>query len=198
MMAMMFDDSVDLTTAVLEGIKDMTRREAFYGEVKNWYIEPRTGHLVAELTNGKTVVSKYAINEVVAVAMNYEKAGLPADQIVGCKFENGQAVNVRASEHIGWHNKMYAKAMFMPNRFKITGIKCEKLQDISDNDCLHEGITNIDGQHFGFFDKKKSVYVCKLTPKRAFEALINRISRKGFWDSNPNVMCYSIQLIKEQ
>lgn len=45
--------------------------------------------------------------------------------------------------------------MFMPNRFKITDIKCEKLQDISDNDCLHEGITNIDGQHFGFLRQKE-------------------------------------------
>lgn len=199
MQAMMFDDSVGLTTAVLEETKNMTRREAFYGEVDNWYIDPRTGFLMAELSNGKVVKSKHHIGEVVAVAMNYEKAGVATDKIVGYKLFDSEAKPVRADEHIGWRNKMYAKAIFMPNTFTIADIKCEKLQNISDEDCLREGIKKMYYGNELWYEAFLTKVGCKAarTPKGAFEALIKKISRKGFWDSNPNVMCYSIKLNKQ-
>ena len=39
----------------------------------------------------------------------------------------------------GWNNKMFVRADLMPHRIKITGIKLERLQDISEEDIYKEG-----------------------------------------------------------
>lgn len=41
---------------------------------------------------------------------------------------------------IGWKNKMFMPADAGRNFIKITGIRCERLLDISDQDCIAEGI----------------------------------------------------------
>lgn len=35
---------------------------------------------------------------------------------------------------------MFVKAEYMPHQIRITGIHCERLQDISDTECLEEGV----------------------------------------------------------
>lgn len=38
----------------------------------------------------------------------------------------------------GWDNKMFVRAEHMPHRIRITDIRVERLQDISDEDCLRK------------------------------------------------------------
>ena len=40
----------------------------------------------------------------------------------------------------GWSNTMFTKADLMPHHIRITDIKIERLQNISDEDCFKEGI----------------------------------------------------------
>ena len=87
------------------------------------------------------------------------------------------------------------------NIITITDIRFEKLQDISDEDCLKEGIYE-DG------DDSSGLYVVPFydfwgnkgdgfdNPKEAFAALIDKINGKGTWDSNPYVFVYDFELVK--
>lgn len=84
-------------------------------------------------------------------------------------------------------------------KYKIEDIKVERLQDISDEDCLKEGIFEWGDpfhedrvEDFGFFGATKHY----LTPKEAFAALIDKIYSKGTWESNPWVFAYEFELIK--
>ena len=102
----------------------------------------------------------------------------------------------------GWTNKMFVKAKLMPHHVKITNIRVERLQDISDEDCLREGVrlwedavpeykSNPLGKLYeivGMWDGYKS-------PREAFAALIDKVSGKGTWESNPLVWVYEFELV---
>lgn len=104
--------------------------------------------------------------------------------------------------HKGWNNKMFVKADDMPYQIRITDVRIERLQDISDEDCIKEGI--IKKYHspaaMNFYyvpnvevKSSKDVYT---TPQEAYAAFIDKVSGKGTWDSNPYVFVYDFELVK--
>lgn len=95
---------------------------------------------------------------------------------------------------------MFVKAWLLPNRIRITDIKVERMQEISNEDCLKEGV--IEGKFKGFPNDMFYPYKnCKdtevsWTAKYAFASLIDKISGKGTWESNPWVFVYEFELVK--
>lgn len=95
---------------------------------------------------------------------------------------------------------MFVKADLMPHHIEITGIKVERLQEISDEDCLKEGIIKgkcgSESTHFmdAYYVPKEKQPYC--TPRDAFEILIDKVSGKGVFQSNPYVFVYEFNLIK--
>lgn len=91
---------------------------------------------------------------------------------------------------------MFVEADLMPHHIKITNVKIEHLQDISDYDILHEGVRKV-------YDNNAHYYVYKYlsdgfifyTSQEAFTSLINKIMGEGTWDSNPWVVVYEFALI---
>lgn len=213
MKKIMFNDRYGLTDAVIEGRKTMTRRlipDEFFG--LTW--DTRGNTLVYENEYGDFIdvrlskYTRYKVGEIVAVAQNYF---LTYDE---SKWETGTWYNEFAdgsdiTNHAGWINKMFVKAEYMPHQIRITGIRCERLQDISDEDCMKEGVV---GGIIGYYvpgiqckDWSKESYVdtedgrtWKLfpTPREAFAALIDKISGRGTWESNPWVVVYEFELVK--
>ena len=139
--------------------------------------------------------SQYNLCEVVAIAQAYkdiyEKRGF--DMHDPFTFVGDSA---------GWTNKMFVKADLMPHHIKITNICVERLQEISDEDCLREGVRlwedadpeyklNPLGKLYeiaGRWDGYKS-------PREAFAALIGYVSGEGTWESNPLVWVYEFELV---
>lgn len=99
-------------------------------------------------------------------------------------------------KHPGWNNKMFVKAELMKQFIKITNVKVERLQDITGEDCLKEGIEeHLKGVQYGF--SSNIGYIGQypfVTPREAFASLIDRVSGKGTWDSNPWVWVYEFEL----
>jgi hypothetical protein len=111
----------------------------------------------------------------------------------------------------GWLNKLFMPEWCAENFIEITGVRAEKLQEISRNDCIKEGIEITDnpkiiGYPFGVpfpyingvtknTDGKISHYS---TAKDAYAALIDSIHKKGVWKSNPFVWCYSFKLTNKK
>lgn len=161
-------------------------------------------------------IPKYKVGEVVAIAQSYKSINkfyeiaykrhnsfhgqivtnydIPFKEIVKW-FELRESLKYTA----GWTNKMFVKADLMISHIRITNVKIERLQDISDEDCLKEGIYK--GQcgsadtHFmdAYYYKGDIQPYC--TPREAFAALIDKVSGKGTWLKNPYVFCYSFKLI---
>lgn len=206
----MFNDRYGLTDAVIEGRKIMTRRLVSDRLWEIWTnYDDFCNSVIGGIARGGTSVSReyyhecdffkdkcrYKVGEVVAVAQSYEQVylhgNMDADDAIirGLKYDPGMC------------NKMYVRAALMPHQIRITGIRCERLQDISDEDCFREGIIeswyeSTDTTTYGYADEKKGTAVEFDTPRKAFASLIDRVSGKGTWASNPWVVVYEFELVK--
>ena len=207
MKKIMFNDRFGLTQAVLDGTKTMTRRvEKFepsarlYDEVYNiegglndkgqWIFTlfNKYGEIIGD------IIPRYNVGEVVAIAQSYKTLYPNAD------FEMEDSYNF-LTESKGWNNKLFVSASIMPHHIKITDVRMENLQAISDGDCLREGVI-----------KKWHAPACRnyfyvpnvevrtkddvfSTPQEAYATLIDKICGKGTWERNPLVWVYEFELI---
>lgn len=188
-----FNDQYRLTQAVLEGLKTNTRRvipEKLFHECRtNGFLEAggfnsQWKEKTLELLLKK---SPYKIGEEVAIAQRYEEVIDPIDWVKTVIYKQEK----------GWNNKMFVRADLMPHRIKITNVRVERLKDITNEDCMKEGIIHHhaygdrDHEDYGFGDS-----FWFTTPRKAFAALIDKTCGRGTWDSNPWVFVYDFKLIK--
>lgn len=191
MKKILFSDKFCLTQAVLAGQKTMTRRVLRDNvPLGNW--EETIKHL------------PYKVGEVVAIAQSYKDIYDEKCINFGKTEANiwwydviGTAI-VPQSKKAGYVNKMFVKASLMPHHIRITDVKVERLQDISDDDIMREGV-------WQFYYDKELFYVSKNigyaptvafpSAREAFWYLIDKISGKGTWESNPWVVAYSFELV---
>lgn len=197
MKKIMFNDRYGLTQAVLEGRKTQTRRIA-YQEPFKYYCNcgfctegKDKGKLF--INDGNEIVAKshYKIGEVVAVAQSYSH--------IPCAEETEETFNEEVAS-AGWGNKMFVKASLMPHQIKITNIRCERLQDISTDDCMKEGIicSHIDGINDAFSydatnDSKRKKWWYD-SPNVAYWMLCNKLHL--IWNFNTLVFVYDFELVK--
>lgn len=191
----MFNDKYRLTQAVLEGRKTQTRRIAYNGEVPNLIKGyGYEGHICgsAAIFNGEYMIAKsrYNVYDVVAVAQSYQ-------DVLGITHVEDLQLRDALIRSKGYTNKMFVRADLMPNRIRITNIRIERLQDISEEDCLAEGIVDFESRinkaHFYSITDESATYG---TAKKPYSLLIDKIAGKGTWKRNPYVFVYEFELIK--
>lgn len=201
----MFNDSYSLTQAVLEGRKTQTRRiithpKTFHGkDVCGFYVYKRATDGVATevcmydedeipIDEGQ-ILPKYKVGEVVAVAQSYKDTVNTVDWVSVKLYESTP----------GWNNKLFTRASEMPHQIRITNVRIQRLQDISDEDCLKEGL-EWDGKasqyYTGYMKETGGRKWFGSTPREAFAHLINKVSRKDVWNENPYVFVYDFELFK--
>lgn len=203
MKKIMFNDKFLLTQAVVGGTKTMTRRllkvpktcngkEVYSFNILTNNAGTQCVDLVDE--NGGVLDSwkpHYEVGEVVAIAQPYKTLYPNAD------FETEDSYHF-LTESKGWNNKMFVRADLMPHHIKITDVRVERLQDITDEDCLKEGVWQICYDKDLFYVSKDIGYadtVAFLSAREAFWYLIDKICGKGTWESNPLVVAYSFELV---
>ena len=200
MKKIMFNDRYGLTKAVLEGRKTMTRRiitvqpanddmmaHICYNEDKYIGWQFITTPPIGKVAKSEIFKPHYKVGEVVAVAQNYNS------------FYDDTYNPVLFPAGAGWDNKMFVKAELMPHQIRITGIRCERLQDITEEDCIKEGIQFIEAiekYYFERFDRDEGFYFD--TSREAFASLIDKISGRGTWQSNPYVWVYEFELLSSK
>ena len=193
MKKIMFNDKFGLTKAVLEGRKTQTRRIVLerYANM----LQDRENMLISSnktkeqinsaLSELGIIISPYKVGEIVAIAQSYKDCGAEA---------------YYWKQTPGWTNKMFVKANLMPHRIEIERLRVERLQDISEEDCLKEGIYEDGGDdsfipHY-FYNYYNSNSDGFKTPQLAYAHLIDKINGKGTWNSNLFVLAYDYKLIK--
>lgn len=185
-----------LTQLVIEGKKDMTRRQT-------------------------TDRRQYEVGEKVALAEAYgfiwrELNAIPDKQIAYMRRLRS-VLNVEHPSIIpAWENKLFVRPELMRYQIEITGKRTEHLQDISDEDILREGVfhgmcssRNIETGETGDYTwldiKRKKLpnghyhvnikHNVHSNIRECFIEMINHICGKGTWEQNPEVYVYTFKLI---
>lgn len=226
-----FNEHYGLQTAVFNGTKTKTRRtekcldqlyaaEKHLGKPLEIYQQEITREGIMLRTNAGIISlhTRYKIDEEVAVAQAYKEIGLDPMRLEPMFLKTATLIpEITSQPLLGWHkvplkyhkgydNKMFTCAALMPNRIIITGIKVERLQDISEEDCMREGIVKhtpfpIDKNNPRFaynVNKQGLAFKWFGTPRKAFADLIDKpgVGGKGTWERNPFVVVYTFKLVK--
>lgn len=202
----MFNDKFGLTQAVLDGRKTMTRRivsNNILAKVKLFQEEYFNASF--DVLDGKDLIEAYLVNcpekfpyrvgEVVAISQCYR-------DILSEVFESDSNILSRGAyqQLPGWHNKLFVKASEMSHQIMISRVCLERIQDISDEDCIKEGVYYneelVTSKPYGVFNSSGSFLELGSTPRQAFSVLIDKVSGRGVWDSNPFVFSYEFTLVQ--
>lgn len=169
MKKILFNDEFLLTKAVLDGRKTQTRR-----------IVPQKELDKINLFQKKYYDATFDRLEGVELLTHYfftEKLGkLP--------YNVGEMVAVEHS---------------MPHQIRITDMHIERLQDISEEDAIAEGITYAGLFYEDYGEPMFIIEGCKQTfgsARDAYAWIIDKISDKRTWQSNPYVFVYDFELVK--
>lgn len=198
----MFNDKFRFTDLVIQGRKTMTsdilpelgKETKLVGTNEKGDFEFRIGNNY----NTVAIKPKFKVGEVVAVAQSYHtlnKMGYLAPEWLDHTCESSA----------GYDNKMFVRADLMPHQIRIEKVICERLQEISDEDCIKEGISRWRDfedcpkdasetikDRFGYYGSWYSY----AKPFEAFADLINKIFGKSTWEKNPYRIGYEFKLIK--
>lgn len=79
----------------------------------------------------------------------------------------------------------------MPHKIKITNVRIEQLQDISDEDCLCEGLK------FRYVNMGSGSAATREDYYYEYINGHNDVCDYGTWESNPYVWVYGFELVKE-
>lgn len=196
MKKIMFNDKFHLTEAVLDGNKIQTRRNvnltihcgSLRGEMqekypdKIYYKNNKWMFMIdgREFNLPSDAYPQYNIGEEVAISQSYYS-------IYGDNAEE-ELINAK-----GFKNKMFVRSELMPHKILITGIKAERIQDISEEDCIKEGVLTKDNNYFIKCNDKSVIFAKQ---KDAFKYLIEKLNGKSFWENNRYVWRYDFKLIK--
>lgn len=215
----MFNDTYLLTQAVLEGRKTKTRRIINIEEEELAFFQTFYYNQTLDFLDGKDLIEAYFLNnpkkipmkkgEIVAVAQSYKdisSCGFPVDSRYDLfrkeDWDEDKSQYGKLKAHKGWNNKMFVKPELMPHQIRINNVRIERLQEISNEDCIKEGVVKCDAEDCNnrcYLMSKCDFCHCgnaKDTPREAFSELIDKVSRKRTWESNPFVFAYSFELVK--
>lgn len=200
MKKIMFNDHYGLTQAILEGRKTQTRRIVY---TQNGFVvfdnedfrlkKLDNGQVLLTLCNNRFKTAHYKIGETIAIAQSYKTIQEYLRKVTGTDLE----LKSELSQSKGYTNKIFVRADHMLHHICITNIRFERLQDISEKDCLAEGIweahdVGLEGVTYWYTGLENSSY---RTAREAYAALIGKISGKGTWDSNPYVFVYDFETV---
>ena len=201
MKKIMFNDRYGLHDAVMNGTKTMTRRiipQSVLDAVKD-YQEKYYAATLSSISVEDAILNMvgpermfqryvYQVGEIVAIAQRYSEV-----------FTDAYHIGL-LGRTAGWTNKMFVKPELMPRHIKIKSRRLEHLQDISDEDCLREGI--MEGEFMNTWDRYYydhwgdcPNHITFRSPRAAFASLIDKVGKRGTWDSNPLVFAYEYEQI---
>jgi hypothetical protein len=215
MKKIMFNDKFRLTDAVLNGTKTQTRRfpsprliEQYKSLLEEYELASKNVGVPCSVVSVEYFLlerAPYKVGEIVAVAMSYKSIY----KRVG-SWEYAEEYKERHENLAGWNNKMFTNTKMPFAEIKITNVRVQRLQDITDEECILEGIREVEvSNNWGnsathteyiitYYNAKSLVKQLRArTPRETYALLIDKISGKGTWERNPYVFVYEFELIEK-
>ena len=111
-------------------------------------------------------------------------------------YDGGIKINKDGSDASPWKPSIHMPRKASRILLEITGLRVERLQDISWEECISEGILQKQEHDYTvYFDYLKNDYLAS-NPKESYQSLINKINGPKTWDENPWVWVVEFRVIE--
>jgi hypothetical protein len=209
---MLFD--AESVRGILDGAKRQTRRLVKFDKMHTDFGEPNPekawidlSYMKPEFGNVPCLKVAYGKEECVAgetVHRHFPKAE-PGDTIWGKETFSlepkrycGDKVVYRADgkpSYMSWKPSIFMPRKFSRLLLRVTEVRVQRVQDISTEDCIAEGIEihhSVDGCDFYREYGDPEAYCNEVG---SFESRWEMVNGKGAWDRNEWVWCYTFERI---
>lgn len=194
-------------------IKVQTRRIITKQPLENESIKPFVKgffgiyHKVGGIDNLKlTLKPRYNVGDILYLKEPYKKwtRGLSEGRHTSILYKYGEETTCDkigvdgSSYYTDWKNKLFMPASAARHFIKITAVRAERLQDISNEDCVREGIEHKFPKATSMTQARIDYESAEPGLREAYKALINSIDGKDTWDNNPWVWVYDYTLCNRE
>ena len=186
--------STPMVQAILEGRKTQTRRiikfpDDFDGErvYKNYPFGLKYGHKDGTV---RRLFPKWNIGDNLWVREIWRKRQFPNDNVEYFY----KADMLEGKSPFKWMSSIFMPKEVCRIKLEILDIRAERLQDISEEDCIAEGILELaqsavqlaqNGRQFFDYSKKPELFNDGVTAKESYKSLWQSINGKDSWSKNP-------------
>jgi len=128
------------------------------------------------------------------IGLNYDEPLYKATEINHLKKDNREYTKI-----IKWKPSIHMPKEYARIFLKVIGVKVERLQDISEQDCISEGIEveEKSGEWFRDYLEKYPNFNIKF-PRESFISLWNSTTKDGDkWEDNPYVFVYEFERVEK-
>ena len=181
--------STPMVQAILRGEKTQTRRLCKYGKAYDIFHDGKH-EVEADKTFENILPCKYKVGDILWARETWhpKRHSFP----IGLPFE----YKATAKEDGNPTDEPWKPSIFMPKEacrifLKLKSIRIERLNDISENDAISEGIVMNNKPHAGWY-WMENVYSTDC-PILAYEKLWQKINGKKSWSENPFVWVYEFE-----
>lgn len=182
----------------VQGIKKQTRR----------IIKPQPDDRGLRSTNnlfedwhGKVFKPRYKVGEIVYLKEPYSWISLGSrEPVTVYKYDNEEYADEFGNSFLisKWKNKLFMPEIEARYFIRITAVRAERLQDISEEDCLKEGIQKHDGNYKTNYRQpyaKSYLDGYSWAAQEEYKKLIDSINGEGTWENNPFVWVYDYKML---
>ena len=188
-------------------LMDSTAKEDKKKIGKKHYLLLENEYNVKESLIKNCFLPKYKVGETVYLKEPYilfqetysELKQTESGLTIAYKYGNTNTLEeITGDTEAKWRNKLFMPEYAARYFIEITDVRAERLQDISEEDCLKEGIEAFTkDDHLFKFGLDGWVWSdMPRTAKEAYAILIDKINGKGTWERNPFVWVYDFKLVK--
>jgi hypothetical protein len=98
-----------------------------------------------------------------------------------------------------WKPSIFMRKSYSRITLEVTEVKVERLQDISKQDCIAEGLF-FNGSSYSYLEKGSVPYLdsCWSAPHQCYKNLWEGINGKGSWALNPWVWAYTFRVLNRR
>ena len=196
--------STEMVRSLLNGTKTQTRRIIkvnnsldFMGfEIGNNYRKSHVAFGFKKNSEIKTLVkSKYQIGDTIWVRETFAEKG----NRIFYKADSDDFENAGLK---GMYDFKWKPSIFMPKGLariylKITNVRIERLQEISESDAIAEGIDYSDFFAYKLY-QKKPFFSKHISATDSYMSLFEYINGKGTWQENPLVWVYDFEVLSKK
>jgi hypothetical protein len=184
-----------MVRAILDGRKTQTRRVLKpQPEADGLYHDMKAAHRALRWLKG----DRLWVREAFAIGFDYDAEDKPIGDEPKLFYAATNAVRWFDTETDEWRDApRWKPSIHMPRwasriTLEVTGVKVERLQDISDADARAEGVER---DSDGWRDYLEPSTQCCATAKTSFLTLWDRINGPGSWEANPWVVAVAFRVL---